>query len=125
MKGIFPMARAKTVSLRQLQAAVTKALDAAKREHPEFKTDAITLSASPDQLPVLYRYPWFCGYPPFPWVIDGLGELGPLTEKFVANLNADPSVSAVAADGKFQAAIQYSGGTASIGFVPADVSFVP
>ena len=60
------MARAKTVSLRQLQAAVTKALDAAKREHPEFKTDAITLSASPDQLPVLYRYPWFCGLSAIP-----------------------------------------------------------
>ena len=38
----------------------------------------------------------------------------------------DVSLStAIAADGKFQAAIQYSGGTASIGFLPADVSFVP
>jgi hypothetical protein len=119
------MARsAKTVSIRQLQAAVTTALEAAKKKHPHVKLEAAFVSEPPD-LPIVYRYPWFCGLPPFPWPETELQNLGTLTNTFVSHLAANPSISEAAADGKFQPAIQFSGGTASIGFAPADVALVP
>jgi hypothetical protein len=120
------MARsAKTVSVRQLQAAVTTALEAAKKKHPHIKLEAASISEPPDQLPIMYRYPWFCGLPPFPWPESELQDLGVLTNTLVSHLAATPAISAAAADGKFQPAIQYSGGTASIGFAPADISLIP
>jgi hypothetical protein len=120
------MARtAKTVSIGQLQAAVKTALEAAKKQHPHLKLDAVTLSGSPEPLPILYRYPWFCGYPPFPWPEGELNELAALNDKFVSHLAANQSISAIAAEGGFKSALQISGGTASIGFVPADVSLIP
>jgi hypothetical protein len=120
------MARtAKTVSISQLQAAVKTALEAAKKEHPDLKLDAVTITGSPDPLPIYYRFPWICGIPPFPWPEYELQNLAALNARFVANLAANPSISAVAADGAFISTIQFSGGTASIGFAPADVSLIP
>jgi hypothetical protein len=120
------MARhAKTVSITQLQAAVKTALEAAKKEHPQLKLDAVTISGSSDPLPIYYRFPWICGIPPFPWPEGELQNLVALNTKFVANLAANSSIAAVAAEGGFKPTIQLSGGTASIGFAPADVSLIP
>ena len=120
------MARtAKTVSIRQLQAAVATALEAAKKDHPHLKLDAITVSGSSDPLPIYYRFPWICGIPPFTWPEGDLQGLVALNTKFVSHLAANPSIAAAAAEGGFKSTIQLSGGTAAIGFTPADVSLIP
>jgi hypothetical protein len=114
---------AKTVSIRQLHDAVKTALEAAKREHPHFKIGAVATSDDPViQLPLYIRFPWICGIPPFPWNEGDLDGITAFTDSFVANLSSNERISGVALDGRFEPTVYVSGGTASIGFVPADVS---
>jgi hypothetical protein len=111
----------KTVSIRQLQAAVKSALEAAKKAHPNVRIDPPDPSSGGQVLlPVSIRFPWFCGLPPFPWPEVDLGNLAALREKFNSQLQANPQISAAALDGKFQSVVTQTGGLASIGFVPSD-----
>jgi hypothetical protein len=111
----------KTVSIRQLQAAVKSALEAAKKAHPNVRIDPPDPSSSGQVLlPVSIRFPWFCGLPPFPWPEGELQNLAALSEKFNSQLQADPQIAAAALDGKFQPVVTQTGGLASIGFVPSD-----
>jgi hypothetical protein len=115
---------AKTVSIRHLHAAVKTALEAAKRAHPDLRLEAVAPAPSASiSLPIYLRFPWIAGIPPFPWPEGDLQNITAFTKTFVANLASDKQISSVAADGKFEPTIYASGGTISIGFVPADVSF--
>jgi hypothetical protein len=116
------MARsAKTVSIRHLHAAVKTALEAAKRQHPDFKIDPVAASGTVI-LPIYVRFPWICGLPPFPWPESELQNITAFTDSFVANLASNEHISSAALDGKFERTVYASGGTVSIGFVPADFS---
>jgi hypothetical protein len=125
----FPMpsakhaATVKKVSVRELQSAVKSALEAAKKDHPQVKLESAGVST--DQLPIYLRYPWFCGLPPFPWIDADVAALAAFNARFNANLAASPVISEAAAGGKLQPVLEYSAGSASIGFVPDDISLVP
>jgi hypothetical protein len=115
----------KTVSLRELQAAVNQALAAAKKELPNIKSDAVVLPGSSDPTPIYIRFPYLCGLPPFPWPEKQLENLAAFNTRFVANLAKNPSLATAAANGKFQPALQFADGSAAMGFTPAEFSFLP
>jgi hypothetical protein len=111
----------RTVSIRHLQAAVKTALEATKKKHHDLKVDAVSTLSSSDNLPILYRFPWICGIP-VPWPEYDLKNLATFNDTFVANLASDPQISPLGVEGKFDPALYISGGTATIGFVPSNVS---
>ena len=113
----------KTVSARHLHAAVKKALEAARKAHPDVANEpGDPTGTGVATLALYYRYPFICGLPPFPWIEENLGTIAEFNNTFVANLAQDKTISAVAAGGNFQPAVYASGGAVSIGFVPAHVS---
>jgi hypothetical protein len=114
----------KTVSIRHLHAAVKTALEAAKTAHSEVAFEpGDTTGTTGVLLPIYYRFPYICGFPPFPWPEANLGSIAQLNNAFVAALAQDKTISPVAAGGNFEPVVYASGGTVSIGFAPADVSF--
>jgi hypothetical protein len=114
----------KTVSIRHLRTAVNAALEAAKTAHPDVAFEpGDTTSSTGVLLPIYYRYPYFCGLPPSPWPEIDLGNIAEFNNVFVATLAQDKTISPVAAGGSFEPVVYASGGTVSIGFAPADVSF--
>jgi hypothetical protein len=120
----FHMARsAKTVSVRHLHAAIKTALEAAKKKHPDFKFEPGDGPSGPGTIPIYYRFPWICGYPPDPWINVNLQNLAEFNQTFVANLASNPQISALGVDGKFDAALYVSGDKVAVGFTPGDVSF--
>jgi hypothetical protein len=113
---------AKTVSIRDLQAAVKTALSAAKRAHPAVRIETGATLDSSIELPIYLRFPWICGLPPFPWTDGDLQTITAFTDTFIANLADNEQISAIAADGRFEPTVYVSGGSVSIGFLPANVS---
>jgi hypothetical protein len=110
----------KTVSIRHLHTAVKTALEAARKEHRDL---ALQVPVASPGLSIYYRPPFICGFPPFPWVESQLAGIAQFTNTFVANLASNRQISAIAPDGKFEAALQTSGDKISSGFTPGDVSF--
>jgi len=113
---------AKTVSIRQLQAAVKTALEAAQKEHPGLKIDLAATEGVTVSLPVYVRFPSIAGLPPFPGPERDLQGLVAFNDAFVASLAGNKDISALGIDGKFEPAIYLSRGKITLGFVPADVS---
>jgi hypothetical protein len=116
------MARsAKTVSIRHLHSAVKSALEAAKKQHPNFKLDPATPSPG---LPIAYRPGWICGYPIFLPAEVNLKQIDEFNNTFVGHLASNPQLSALGVDGKFEPAVYVTGGQGTIGFVSADAALV-
>ncbi len=109
---------AKSISVHQLQAAINKALEAAKSSHPQ--THALpALPAVTDGF--IYRPWWICGLP-VPWPLAELGTAAGFAARFSANLEKDPAVAPLAIDGKIAPALYVTGGQVSLGFVPGEAS---
>lgn len=111
---------AKTVSVSQLQAAVKSALEKTQAAHPALKAHNLTAA---NELPLLVRFPWIAGIPPFPFEVAELTAIVEATARFAANLADEKQIAPIGRDGKFTPALQVSGNTIAIGFVPAEVSF--
>lgn len=109
---------AQTVSIRNLHAAVHKALDAAKAKHQDLiSAKTITFSPAPG---IIYRPGLLCGWiSPDPYT-GGLDAAVHFNNTFVSELSASPAVAALAVNGKFEPTVNITGSQVSLGFVPAE-----
>ena len=111
----------KSISIRQLQAAVKTALEATRQAHPETHFE---VAEAVDSLPVIYWPWWICGLP-LPWPLDDLNQIVQLNETFTKSLATNPTVASLSVEGQFIPAVIVTSGKISVGFAPGEVTLTP
>jgi hypothetical protein len=107
--------------VRQLQTAITTALQATRKIHPEAQ---IAPAVTSDSEAFIYRPWWICGVP-LPWPLGPGYDYNKAVEfatTFASNLEKNPTVAPLAIDGKIAPAVYFSGSSISVGFVPGEAS---
>jgi hypothetical protein len=118
----FMAHEAKTLSVRNLHAAVKAALQATKKQYPDAKFGAIDPADPTARIPMIYRPYLIIGYPPCPFRDLGGVEQGvKVGETFSRNLASDPALAALAIDGKLEPTMIISGDSISFGVVGGGV----
>lgn len=109
---------AKTISVHALQAAFGAALDAARKQHPDFPLAELPVS---EPVELIYR-PWIvCGFRlPWPWAELNDPDKAAFIQTFTKNLSNNRQIAALGVEGKFEPAVYVAGNQATVGFVPGD-----
>jgi|SRR5579863_1078612 len=109
---------AKTLSVRNLHAAVKTALQATKKQYPNAKFGAIDPADPTPRIPIIYRPYWIIGLPPCPFrELGGIEQGVKVGETFSRNLASDPALAPLAINGKLESTMIISGDSISFGVV--------
>jgi len=114
---------AKTLSVRNLHAAVKTALQATKKQYPDAKFGAIDPTDPTARIPLIYRPYFIIGYPPCPYrEFGGVEQAVKVGEAFSRNLASNPALAPLAIEGKLEPTTIISGDSISFGVVGGGVS---